>query len=51
MMFRFCAPARFVVYADFETILRSTGDEHVVRGNKSFEYENQTPFSVGYTIV
>ena len=50
-MNRFCAPAPFVVYADFEAMVRSTGDEHPVRGHKSFDYESQTPFSVGYTIV
>ena len=50
-MLRYCARVPFVVYADFEAMVRSTGDEHPVRGHKSFEYERQTPFSVGYTIV
>ena len=51
MMYRYCARAPFMSYADFEAMLRSTGGENLVRGHKSFQYERQTPFSVGYTII
>ena len=51
MLYRFCAPAPFVLYADFEAMVRSTGDEHPVPGHRSFDCQSQRPFSVGYTIV
>ena len=39
------------MYADFEALVKSTGQDHATRGHKSFDYESQTPCSVGYTIV
>ena len=36
-MNRFCGPAHKVVNAVIEAILRSTGDEHAVSGQKSFD--------------
>ena len=51
MMYRFCAPTPFVVYADVEAMVRATGDDHAVPGQKSFEEVCQTPFSVGYKIM
>ena len=43
--------APFVVYADFEALVKSTGQEQATRGDGSFDYETQTPCSVDYTIV
>ena len=40
-----------MLYADFEALVKSTGQDHGTRGHKSFDYESQTPCSVGYTIV
>ena len=37
--------------ADFEALVKSTGHDHATRGHKSFDYEHQTPVSVGYCIV
>ena len=34
--------------ADFEALVKSTGQD---QGDRSFDYESQTPCSVGYTIV
>ena len=51
MIHRYCGEAPFLEYADFEARVGSTPDEHPVRGNRSFEYESQTPFSVEFTIV
>ena len=48
---RYLAKAPFVVYADFEALVIPTGQEHPERGHRSFDYESQTPCSVGYHIV
>ena len=47
----YLAKAPFVVYAHFEALVIPTGQEHPERGHRSFDYECQTPCSVGYYIV
>ena len=43
--------APIVVYADFEAFINPTGNTHPNRGHKTFEYELQTPCSVGWKII
>ena len=40
-----------MVYADFEALVIPTGQDHPEGGHRSFDYESQTPCSVGYYIV
>ena len=40
-----------VVYADFEALLKQTDHDHPTRRHKSFDYETQTPCSVGYKVI
>ena len=40
-----------MVYADFEALVKSTGQDQATPGHRSFDYESQTHCSVGYTIV
>ena len=39
------------VYADFEALVKQTDLDHPTRGHKSFDYETQTPCSVGYKVI
>ena len=48
---RYLAKAPFVVYPDFEARVITTGQDHATRGHRSFDYESQTPCTVGYEIV
>ena len=40
-----------MVYAAFEAVIIPTGQDHQERMQRSFDYESQTPCSVGYYIV
>ena len=48
--FRYCARAPFVVYADFEALVKPTDRVRPDHGHNTFDYEVQTPCSVGYKI-
>ena len=48
---RYTARAPFIVYADFEALVKASEINHPVRGHKTFDYETQTPCSVGYNVV
>ena len=43
--------APFIVYADFEALVKASDIYHPVRGHKTFDYETQTPCSVGFNVV
>ena len=45
---RFCSRVAMVVYADLEVLVKQTDLDHPTRDHKSFDYETQTPCSVGY---
>ena len=47
----FCAKAPFIIYADFEALVKSTGRTHGERVHTSFDYETQNPCSVGYVVL
>ena len=49
--YRYCARAPFVVYADFEALVKATDRAGPERGHNSFDYEVQPPCSMGYKIV
>ena len=49
--YRSIAKRPFVVYTDFQALVVPTGQEHAERGHRFFDYESQTPCSVGYYIV
>ena len=40
-----------VVYSDFEALVKEKEIDHPTRGHKSFDYETQTPCSVGYKVI
>ena len=40
-----------MLYVDFEALVIPTRLDHPERGDRTFEYETQTPCSVGYYIV
>ena len=39
------------MYPDLEALLKSRAQDQATRGHRFFDYESQTPCSVGYTIV
>ena len=43
--------APFIVYADFEALVKASDIDHPVQGHKSFDYESQVPCSVGYNVL
>ena len=48
---RYYVKAPLVGYADFEALVKSTGQADATPGDRSFDYETETPWSVCYTIV